>query len=191
MVRKWNIIGCLVCGFIVSCNAQTQKDTPEYYKNKSHTKPEVYQKITFKVIDSIKNKILNKEDPYYPPENDSLTEIFVDTLLFSPSMNKIAFFVITENSNDKLLDKGNKNQFHYSSYCFIGHLDSSYNIKDFKWVSGGSLFNFKSKINASNRIRDIYFKEITNRTNSKGESTYKYNFDDVRFWNGPLWSKYY
>jgi hypothetical protein len=188
MIKKLNIFSSFLYFIFFSCNAQT--GTPEQYKNKNNVSPNIYQNISQKILDSVKSRIFKKEDPYYPSENDSLTEVFVDTILFSPSMDKIAFFVITKNSNDKLLDKGDKNDFHFTAYSFLGHLDSIHNITNLLWVSGFSLFNYKSKIATSNRIRDVYFKEITKRTNTKGESTYKYNFDDVRFWSGPVWTKY-
>lgn len=89
------------------------------------------------------------------------------------------------------MDKGSKNEVHYTTHCFIGHLNNDYDVQDITWVRGYNLSNYKSFEDASKRTREVYFKELTERTNAEGESTYKYNLDDIRFWNGPLWKKYY
>jgi hypothetical protein len=107
--------------------------------------------------------------------------------LYSPEKDKFAFFIITKNSNDKLLSRGKRNEFHYNAHCFIGYLNDDYKIHEIIWVIGYNLSNYDNLEETSKRIREIYFKELTARTNNDVESTYKYNLDDVRFWDGPLW----
>jgi hypothetical protein len=177
--------------YCLALNCNSQNVTPNKYKYFNTVSLEIYKSNIETISDSIRNRIKSKQDPYYQTENDSLTEIIIDTILYSPKKDKFSFFVINKNSNDKLLDKGNKNEFHYDAHCFIGHLGSGYKIEDMTWLRGHSLSNFKTLEGTSKRIREVYFREITERTNSKGESTYKYNLDDVRFWDGPLWHVYY
>jgi hypothetical protein len=179
----------LICVITFGCNSQNV--TPNRYKNINTVGLEQYKKNIDEIADSIRSRIKSKEDPYYESEYDSLTEIIIDTILFSPANDKLAFFVITKNSNDKLLEKGNKNEFHYNAHCFIGHLNKDGLIEDMSWIRGHSLFNFRNIKNISKRIREVFFNEMTERTNLNGGSTYKYNFDYVRFWNGPIWNVYY
>jgi hypothetical protein len=167
----------LVYSLALNCNSQ--KVTPNEYKYSNDVSPGIYKSDIITISDSIRNRIKSKEDPYFQTENDSLTEIIIDTILYSPKNDKFAFFAISKNSNDKLLDKGDKNEFHYAAHCFIGHLDSNFKILDIAWLRGYNLADYKT------------LESTSKRTNSKGESTYKYNLDDVRFWDGPLWHVYY
>jgi hypothetical protein len=33
----------------------------------------------------------------------------------------------------------------------------------------------------------MYFKDFSKRQDVDGSSLYKYNLDDIRFWDGPVW----
>jgi hypothetical protein len=190
-------VGILRLGFIAinafilfQCS-NSKSVTPQKYRNNTVIDGFTYDKHMAQFKDSILNLIYYRNDPYYQLENDSLTKVFIDTILYSPKMNKFSFFAITQNSNAKLLSTEDKNQFHYSAHCFIGKLNENREISNFQWVKGYNLSNYKSLSEISRRIREVYFREITQRTNNEGESTYKYNFDDIRFWEGPLWDVYY
>jgi hypothetical protein len=184
------LIVSTICTFIYGCGI-AQNRTPEKYQYISIVNEGIYQKNKIALVDSIHVMIKRNIDPYNSVENDLETKIFVDSILYSPQGDKIAFFVLTGNSNDKLIHKGNKSEFHYDAHCFIGHINKDYQLLDMTWLRGHNLSNYQSLKDASNRIREVYFKELILRRNSKGESTYKYNLDDVRFWNGPLWDKYF
>jgi hypothetical protein len=80
--------------------------------------------------DSLRQFIKDHSLAYYPKENDSFTEIIIDSILCSPKKDKAAFFVITKNSNDKLLSGGNKNEYHYNAHCFIADLDGDSTFND-------------------------------------------------------------
>lgn len=190
MQRSLILVCLVVSGLLISCGI-TQSRTPEIFKNHTNVDGAIYGRHIKALSDSIAALIRAKEDPYYQTENDSLTEIIIDTILYSPEMNRFAFFAITKNGDDKLLDKGDKNHFHYDAHCFIGRLDHTKDILDLTWIRGHNLSNYPDQNEASQRIRELYFTEITERTNANNESTYKYNFDDIRFWNGPLWNVYY
>ena len=98
----------------------SRNNTPAYKSEGIDTTD--YAKQLASLKDSIKGFITTKQGPYYPKEFDKETEIFIDTLLLSPQKNKMAFLVITKNSNDKLAEKGEANQYHFDASCFIGKL---------------------------------------------------------------------
>jgi hypothetical protein len=179
----------MVAGFSNCTNAQNQ--TPEKFKNNTTIPLVSYKKHETILIDSVRTLIFNKKGPYFQKENDASTAIVVDTILYSPDLKRFAFFALTGNTNNKLISGGNKNMLHYDGHAFIGNLDYNKNVLNVTWVRGFNLSNYRSLANASKDIRQIYFSEISQRGNDKGQSTYKYNFDDVRFWNGPLWSLYF
>ena len=175
--------------FLSSCTYQIP--TPDKYKYIDTVSKVQYERNKAELMDSIKVLIKTKGGPYYPDENDSSTGIFVDTILYSPNKEKYASFIITKNSNAKLLDKGKPNEYHYNADGFIGRLDRNLDIKDLSWINAYSFILNKSLNEASYGIREMFFKEITTRKDLGGESIFKNNLDDIRFWDGPLWHEYY
>lgn len=140
--------------------------------------------------------IKSRTEPYHSSENDNETMILIDTILYSPNLNKIAFFVITKNSNQKfeLLGGGElpeypSDQFHFDAYCFLGEKKDPETKYHLAWMRVLNISNFHSYEEASQRIRSKYFNELASIQNREGESIYKYNLDDRRFWIGPAWEK--
>jgi hypothetical protein len=100
---------------------------------------------------------------------------------------KVVFFVITKNSNDKLLSGGYDNEYHYDAHCFTVYLKGDSTFNDINWLSESNLSNFHSVEKTSFRIKEMYFKDFSKRQDVNGKSLYKYNLDDIRFWEGPVW----
>ena len=140
----------------LSCS-DAQSPTPKKYRNYTIVEKGIYKRYAKILSDSLKSLIKFKAEPYYQFENDSTTQIFIDTILYSPKIDKFAFFAITKNSNDKLLEKGSKDKFHYDAHCFIGILNDNKKIANITWVRGHSLSNYKSYYEASKRVKEIYF----------------------------------
>jgi len=180
----------IVMQYFICWGCGGRATTPKEYKYVDTVNIEIYKKAISEITDSVKNRITLKENPYYQSENDSSTIVLIDTILYRPTLDKIAFIVITQNSNNKLLEKGKKNESHYDAHCFIGICKNN-KIVQFAWVSAFSLSNYRDKYSASNDIRSYYFTELTSGINKEGKSPFKYNFDDVRFWEGPIWKKYF
>ncbi len=173
--------------FCYGCTGNASDTTPVIYRNNTQVAPHIY-KVHQKILkDSIQHFINNKSLAYYPKENDLFTEIIIDTILYSPKKDKAAFFVITKNSNDKLLSGGNKNEYHYNAHCFTVFLKGDSTFNGIDWISTSSISNFYTFEKTSFRIKEMYFKDFNKRQDVDGNSMYKYNLDDVRFWDGPVW----
>ena len=162
--------------------------TPPEFKHTVTVPYESYKKDLLTLYDSISVKLFDKKEPFHSVENDSLTEIFIDTILYSPQMNRIAFFVISKNSNDKLLSGGNKDEFHFDAHCFLANYRKG-RVSKIIWQNNFNVINYHDYYGASNRIKEFYFFEFNSIKDSNDESYYKYNLDDIRFWDGPCWSK--
>jgi len=165
----------------------TSDTTPVKYRNKTVVSSSIYKVHKEILKDSIKYFIKNKSLAYYPRENDSLTEVIIDTILYSPKKDKAAFFVVTKNSNDKLLSGGNENEYHYDAHCFAVYLKEDSIFSDIYWIRTSNVSNFHTLEKASFRIREMYFKDFSKREDVNGNSMYKYNLNDIRFWNGLIW----
>jgi hypothetical protein len=106
----------------------------------------------------------------YRPHNiemDSIGQIVIDTILYSPQKNKMAFFVIRGPISGG-----------YNAHCYIGFF-ADLKIQKIRWLNFYSLSQSQSIKGASNRIREIHFSEF----NLRQDSGLDYNLDDVRFWD--------
>jgi hypothetical protein len=176
--------------FGFGCNNVKKGLTPPEYIYNDTVDIKTYSQYKLTLVDSIRSFIRYKDGPYYRKEFDEQTIVFVDTILFSPKRNRITFFVITKNSNDKLLSKGNKNEYHYDANCFIGNLKID-SIWDIRWLKALNLTRYDTHIESSERIREMYFTLFSTIKDVDGNSLYKYNLNDIRFWDGPIWQKYF
>lgn len=145
----------------------------------------------------IKDRIDKKEVPYFQPYYDSLTQVIIDTIFYSPNKNKLAFFVIDKIENkkrykgityeqaQKMEELGNLpyEGHHYNAYAFIGKRDgNNINIKDFSVINIGKYRDIE-KIRG--KLKKLFFQEYSN-INEKG---YEYNLNDVEFWqNDNVWN---
>jgi hypothetical protein len=186
-MRLYSLIAILFCSLCYGCTDNKSDTTPVKYRNHTTVTIDVYKKHMLILQDSIIKFIKEKSHAYYPKENDLLTEVIIDTILYSPQKDKVAFFVITKNSDDKLLGGGNKTEYHYDAHCFIADLKNNSFFKNIFWIRASSLSNYKNLNNAHHRIREMYFKDFSERKDGNNNSMYKYNLDDIRFWDGPLW----
>jgi hypothetical protein len=183
-------ISLFIIGFVGSCHQrQAGTPTPDEFKYVNSFTREGYRKDSLEIIEGIKVMFNKRNGPYFENGNDSLTEVFIDTILYSPDNNKMATFVITKNSNDKLLSPGNPNEYHYDAHCFLGERKEAEESWNLKWFRRLNFTRHKTYSYISAKIRYRYFNNLVQLKGVDGESQNKYNFDDVRFWNGPVWDK--
>jgi hypothetical protein len=180
------ILGCGVCyGFIAFSQ---NKNSEDFKRNESTVSPHVYKQHKSMLTDSIKKYVCIRSHAFYPKENDSLTEVVIDTILYSPQKDKAAFFVVTKNSNDKLLSKGSKDEYHYNGYCFIALINNCALFRNIQWLSVSSISNFDNYKETQGDIRKMYFEDFKYREDYNGNA-YKYNIGDIRFWDCSIWNK--
>lgn len=176
----------VVCNFCYGC-ASISDTTPKKYRNKTKVSSEIYKADQEILKDSIKNLIIRRDLAYYSKDNDLFTEVIIDTILYSPMKDKVVFFVITKNSNDKLISGGKRNEYNYNAHCFIAYLKEDSVFSDIYWIRASNINNFINIEKTSFRIREMYFNDFSKRQDINGNSLYKYNVNDIRFWNGPIW----
>lgn len=150
----------------------------------------------------IKDMIINNEGPFYPGKYDEDTEVIIDTLLYSPDLRRVALLSILKIKNSKLYKDQSKDAIsfleketgvpykgdHYDARAFIGYISQDQKIDSLRWLRIFNLNEFKSIENISEKFRRAYFEKLSEVQDEKGSKPYKYNFGDVKFWNGPIWS---
>lgn len=188
-----NCLLILIFGFFLGCNNHYIDKEKFVIKipignlDSTQIPPHIYKFHQEILKDSIKQLIKEKSLAFYPKENDLFTEIIIDTILYSPDKDKATFFVITKNSNDKLLIGGNKNEYHYDAHVFTAYLKGDSTFNDIYWIRASNISNFYTLEKTSFRIKEMYFEDFSKRHDVNGNSMYKYNLDDIRFWDGPIW----
>ncbi|OMP80496.1 hypothetical protein BW716_03010 [[Flexibacter] sp. ATCC 35208] len=184
--------------FIIACQygagVQEKKYTPKDFLNHTTISKKAYLKDSNAILEILKTYLNNHEQSFYNKEYFDSTEITIDTILYSMDLKKMAVFAITKTPmyrrNEVARVKNAK--YWYDAYCYIGiRTDTaSYAVK-LKWVKASSMINWYKKSEISHAIKDGYFTEFATIKDTSGEYRYKYNLDDKRFWDSPIWDEYF
>lgn len=175
MVKNTSIISIILCCFIIACRTS---NTPKQYRNNTTVPGALYALHRAQIADSVKRLILQKAGPYYTRRTNATTRVIVDTILYSPSRNKVSFFIIVEND-------GSDGKRPYDANCFVAYLSKDSIITSIRWMPYYNLELYSNLKEISRDIRLIYFKKFK----GTGSSNLKYNLDDVRFWDDPyIWN---
>lgn len=172
------IIVISACILSASCWISPKK-TPSRYKNLTTVDADTYNVHKQKILSNVRFMANERISPFYSLGNDDSTEIYVDTVLYNSEISKVAFFIITQNQ-----EKASDNYGYYSAYCLISNIEDS-NFVNIRWLRYYSISRYESLETTSERIREMHFVEFKNRK----KSGLKYNLDDIRFWDGPVWHK--
>jgi len=177
--------------------------TEKEYESSVHVSKQEYSKDSLNLVSIISNRINSHKDPYTDAirvnekqvfVNDSLTKIHIDSIFYSPSLNRIAFLVIVENDNKKLYEGKTKQEAsnlekqgnlpyegtHFDGISFIAEKkNNSFEVYSY----GHSFTNSKTYKENSTLLREA----CLNHLEKKNEKNPIYNFDDKRFWGSKDW----
>jgi hypothetical protein len=183
--------------------------TSKEFKSIVHVSKERYSKDSLNLVLCIKDKIIKHQDPYYIAVrvnnklnyiNDSLTKIYIDTILYNSSLKRVVFLVIVYNDFLKVHKALLKSDSEYlndsgvlpidgqefNGRCFLAERKDKNNL--FVSINSFSRYSFSdsnSFKNVSNNLRESCFSfERESDSDSK-----TYNVNDIRFWESDIWSK--
>lgn len=184
-----SITGCVILLSVMLVGCSSDDTTPGEFKNKTTVSDSAYAQDSLYFSNQIMSFIKEEKSAFYPKSYDHLTsKVYIDTILYSPSKLKAAFFAIIKNSNSKLLVSDNPDGFHFNAKCFLARRDSLSNNWDLKWFRIMNINRYSDYEEISKQIRKRYFVDLEKIDSEDGTSRYKYNLNDVRFWDGPAWS---
>ena len=147
----------------------------------------VYQADAYVVLKRLKDDLRYNRVGYTNTEFFEGTNIYIDTILYSPSQDKFAIFVITENPAYRQLRPNKQSKWYYNGDCYLGRRYSKDSI--FIALSGPRLTNGITKESIKKDMYDTYFNTFSKFKNESGELRYKYDLGDNRFWNCPIWDE--
>lgn len=160
--------------------------TPKEFLNETFVSKEGYSNDSILIEKKMKEFLIKKENSFSGKKYSELTELNLDTILYSPDKYKIAIFIIAKTP---FFIDDIKGDYLYDAFCYIGFKENdSINIK---WLKRFYPINWENKKEVSKVIREEYFIEFSTLKDTNGISQYKYNLDDRRFWECSVWDEYF
>jgi len=156
-------------------------DTPAAFLNQILASKENYTRDSTEIISQLKKSLLKHEKFFQSKEYDDTTRLIIDSMVYSPDFKKIAILVITQNAVSKQMAPDRRYDWYYDATCFLGMREGD-SIR-IKWM-GPVFTNSYNKARLSDILREASF-----RTFAIDDSLYRYNLNDTRFWNTPIWGK--
>jgi hypothetical protein len=172
--------------FFLSCNRSGRVNTPKDFVNNVAVKPALYSRDSISILLSLYDKMKNHESSFQNPEYFDSTRLYLDTVLYDSTFNKIVLFVIAENPVRRNPHSDSKLPYYYNANCYLGkRLVADSSIFDLKNIGPVSIINFDNRAATSKAIRESYYSELTTFLDTEGIPNYDYNVNDKRFWESP------
>lgn len=168
-----------------------KRNTEKEFLNHTINSKQNYFQDSIKLLDQLNLYLQNHEQSFHSKAYFDSTELILDTILYSIDFNKIALFVITKNPTYRQLAPDIDHEWYYDAFCYLAIRKSGSDSFDLKWLKNFYPINWYDKREISDLIKDMYFTEFSTIKDSSGASMYKYNLDDIRFWDSPIWIKYF
>lgn len=184
--RKVRIHILIVALYLWACG-NGGKPTPVEFLNRTTNNTTNYTKDSVAIVGQLKGSIARHEGFFYSKEYFDSTQIIADTILYAPGFNKLAVFVMAKNPTYRQLAPDKDYEWYYNATCYLGIRQGD--TLDLKW-EGPNFSNSYNKNELSKMMRHSYFTEFAAKDTS-ANARYKYNLDDIRFWDGPIWQNWH
>jgi hypothetical protein len=169
---------------LISCNSGAEKKlTSDKYINYSVVSTEKYKSDSLLIVNTLRTELQNEEEFFDNSAYNGLTQIIIDSIIYSPDFTKLAAFVVVKNSTENLLYPDPNHPWYYDGTCYLGR-GAGDSLKLY-WVGPGfSQSDNEEKV--ANFLKDYYYHSYN--TGDTARAFYcKYNIDDIRFWGCPIW----
>lgn len=160
-------------------------DTPDEFLNKTSNKKGDYAKDSALISQELKQFLLRHEDFFYSKEYFDGTDIIIDTIVYSPDLNKVGILIITKNPTSRQLMPTKNAEYYYNATAYLGIRQND--TLELSWL-GPSFTNSIDKQELSNHVRETYFRAFVSK-DTTAKYAYKYNLNDTRFWTSSIWQK--
>lgn len=168
-------------------------NTQPEYKNNVHVSDVIYHQNSAMIIKLLNEQIAKKTYPFNRNFTKDYTNLIVDTIVYNQDKSKMFFFLIFKYTNTHAYEKRGSeyvnigDAFHFDAFCFLAKRakkqnDNPWKLYCFDFLNAGD----DSSQPLSNTIRRMYFHQIAT---FREDEPCRYNFDDIRMWNEPLWNR--
>jgi hypothetical protein len=190
----------LIITLLISCHYGTDigkaKKTPDEFISIIKAKQEIYLRDTLSIFHQLRTYMRYHTQSLYSKTYSDSSEILVHRILYNKDLSKIAVFVVikTPTVRNEFIseDERAKYKYFYDGYCYLGIRDTADgNRFKLKWDSQQSMWGWYNKEDMINEMTNIYFLTFALIKDSYGKLIYGYNLNDRRFWDCPIWDKYF
>lgn len=116
-------------------------------------------------------------------------QIYLDSILYSPDLNKLVFWVITKDSTIHLTDEKMPDML----FCYNGHIlyairktvNDTLMIREYSFYS--NVFNSSYSMAHNGLYNESFINKRISNIKSNPESAH--NYDDIRSWKEPMWDE--
>lgn len=157
--------------------------TPKEYLTPLIINREGYTLDSIEILRQLRLMLAKHEDFFSNTAHSESTKLIVDSILYSPDLNKLAVFVIARNSTSKMLDPNKNYKWYYDATCYLGVREND--RISLSWI-GPTFTNSYDIEKISNEIRVTFFKRNASSDLTNARS---YNLDDIRFWSSSIWKE--
>jgi hypothetical protein len=172
---------------IIYCCCRVQTSTPKEYLHYNKVNHDVYTKDSIYILSVLNNMVVNNIPPFKSKHFDNSTYVYIDTLIYSPDNKRLALWIITKNSNTKLISTNNKTGYHYNGNCMYasrGDLSANWNVYERSFFEVHFL---KSPIDVRKEL--FLYSFIYKSTFKRTDNMPIYNINDIRFWTEITWDE--
>lgn len=166
---------------------QKNTDTPEEYLSHVQVSKSNYSRDSIKILSQLIFLLHNHDQSFYLKYYSDSTELIIDSILYSPGLNRLAVIVFAKNPLDKQVEPNNKFEFYYDGSCYLGVLQND--TIEVNWMDDFFYPNYHDERKLSKTIKEFCFRTFTSIKDYDGKTKYKYNLNDIRFWDGPVWKE--
>lgn len=171
----------------ISCNGSgQQKKTPKEFASAVVIDKAAYLRDSTAIVADLYQKMKNHEASFSNPEYCDSTVLMIDTIIYDPSLNKIAVFIMAKNPTYRNSHSDSKMPYYYNANCYLGkRMQADSSIFELKQLGPFSLGNFHFIEEIRQAVRHYYFLELATVLDEKSQPVFNYNIDDKRFWDSP------
>ena len=160
-------------------------DTPDEFLNRTVNNKKDYTKDSLLILQELKQLLLQHENFFYSKEYFDGTDIIIDTIVYSPDLNKLGILILTKNPTSRQLMPTKNAEYYYNATVYLSIRQK--HTFELSWL-GASFTNSIDKQELSNDIREACFRTFVTKGTTE-RYAYKYNMNDKRFWTSSVWQK--
>ena len=116
-------------------------------------------------------------------------QIILDSILYSPDLNKVVFWVVTKDSTTHLTDEKMPDML----FCYNGHIlyairksvNDTLMVREYSFYS--TVFNNSYEMAHNSLYNESFINKRISNIKSNPESAH--NYDDIRSWKEPMWDE--
>lgn len=167
---------------IISCGGW-QRTTPKEFLNHTIVDKTVYTKDSTSIVIKLSRYLAAHRSFFENSSYFDSTQIILDSIIYNGEQDKLVVFVIAKNPTRRQMIQDSRGDYYYdaTSYLAIRKADTFL----LRWT-GPNFTNCIDKNAVSRYVRNACF---TNFYNEDSSDLYRYNMNDTRFWNAPIWGK--